>query len=99
MVTNSTITIDGVLYNIDDKGRMIEKPIEEENEMTQETFNKMMDNYLADLATKSADNWSKDAREWAESTGLIKGDGNGNMMYKKFLTREEMVVLLKRLHG
>ena len=67
--------------------------------MTQEKFNEMMDNYLIELAKRDAGTWSKEARDWCEKNGIFAGDGAGNMMYKKFLTREEAAVLFYRLHG
>lgn len=66
----------------------------EDDEMTQEQFNAMMDNYLADLSKKEPSAWSKDAREWAEKNGIINGDENGNKQYKKFATREELAQIL-----
>ena len=77
------------------------KPIikEEEEEVTQAQFNEMMNVYLTELAKKNPSSWSKDARAWAEKEGLISGDGAGNKMYKKYLTREEMAQILYRLHG
>lgn len=65
--------------------------------MTQETFNKMMDNYLAQLAEQPPSTWSAEARNWAEENGLIQGDDRGNLQYKSFCTREQMVIFLKRL--
>lgn len=73
----------------------IEK-VEDDDDMTQEKFNEMMNNYLADLAKQTAAPWSAADRAWAEQTGLIKGDGTGNMRYKSFLTREEVAALLHR---
>lgn len=70
----------------------------EEEEVTQEQFNKMMDNYLDELAKKQPSSWSESDRLWAESIGLIKGDENGNKQYKSFTTREAMVTFLKRLY-
>lgn len=70
--------------------------IEEEEEMTQEQFNKMMDNWIAEQLKKPGSDWSAADRKWAEESGLVGGDQNGNMMYKKFLTREEFVVVLHR---
>lgn len=69
---------------------------EEEEEMTQEQFNKMMNNWIAEELKKPGSDWSAADRKWAEESGLIGGDQNGNMMYKKFLTREEFVVVLHR---
>lgn len=71
-------------------------PIEEEEEMTQDKFNEMMDNWIAEQANKEASAWSAEARAWAEETGLIAGDTNGKKMYKKNLTREELVTVLYR---
>ena len=72
---------------------------EEEEEMTQEKFNEMMDAYLVALAKKEPDNWSAPARAWAEKNKIINGDANGNKMYKKFVTREEIAQVLFNLNG
>lgn len=68
---------------------------EEEEEMTQEQFNQMMNNYLAELAKQPA-TWEQDACNWARQVGLMVGDETGNQMPKKFCTRGEMAVMLKR---
>lgn len=68
----------------------------EEEEMTQEKFNEMMDAWLAEQAAKEASAWSAEARNWAERNGLITGDNAGRKMYKKPLTREELVAVLHR---
>ena len=65
--------------------------------MTQDKFNEMMNTYINEQAEKDASSWSKDARNWAESKGFIKGDDKGRAMYKKFITREEMIVVLYRV--
>lgn len=65
--------------------------------MTQETFNEMMNNYLTELAEKNPNTYSADARLWAEKNGYIKGDEKGRKMYKKFMTREEMITVLYRI--
>ena len=67
-----------------------------EEEVTQEQFNQMMDTYLIDLAKKEPSDWSQDARVFAESKGLIKGAESGKM-YKKFVTREELIEVLYRM--
>ena len=67
--------------------------------MTQERFNEMMNNWIAEQATKEPSAWSAEAREWVENAGLIAGDTEGKKMYKKVLTREELVsVLYRALH-
>ena len=70
--------------------------IEEEEEMTQEQFNTMMNNWIAEQAKKAPGDWSADARAWGEKNGLIAGDTSGNKMYKKILTREEFIAVLYR---
>lgn len=69
---------------------------QEEEEVTQEQFNTMMNNWIAEQAKKDASTWSADAREWAERNGLVSGDTNGQKMYKKVLTREELIAVLYR---
>ena len=64
--------------------------------MTQEKFNQMMDAWIAEQAKKDASDWSAEARAWAEEAGLISGDTEGKKMYKKNLTREELVMVLYR---
>ena len=40
--------------------------------------------------------WSKEARLWAEENEIIKGDEKGDMHYKRAITREEIVTILYR---
>lgn len=71
---------------------------EDDDMMTQEQFNAMMNTYLESLAKQNPSDWSQDDREWAESCGLIKGDGDGNKQYMAFTTREQMVTFMHRLY-
>lgn len=70
------------------------EPIEEDEDMTQETFNGLMNNYLAELAKKPAD-WDKDAIQWASENGLLAGDSNG-LRPKSYVTRGELATILQR---
>ena len=70
---------------------------EEDEDLTQAEFDRMMDDYLERLSEKKPADWSAAARAWAEETGLIKGDANGSKQYKGFVTREQLAVFLKRL--
>ena len=82
----------------------VNKLLNEEEEMNQEQFNQMfkvaMKEYRKELQDNDASGWSKDARDWAVSTGLIQGgstlNGQPNYMWEDFLTREQMVTLLRR---
>lgn len=70
---------------------------EKEETMTQETFDKLMDGYLARLREEEPGAWSAEARAWAERCGLLAGDEAGNMQYKMFLTREQLAAVLYRM--
>ena len=84
-------------YEIAEKVNKLLGVQEEDEDMTQERFNELMTNYLTELAEKDPSAWSADARTWAEDNGYIKGDGKGHTMYKKFMTREEMIQVLYRI--
>lgn len=85
--------------------------LEEEDDMDQTKFNEMFVTAMADYRKKLRDNdsgdWSQKAREWAVSVGLFAGNGtldNGepNMMWEDFLTREQAAQLFYRFaldHG
>ena len=75
---------------------VVNKQEEETEEMTQEKFNQMMDNWIAEQASKDPATWSAEARAWAEGAGLVAGNEKGQKMYKKPLTREELVTVLYR---
>ena len=68
-----------------------------EDTVTQEQFNTMMETYLRQLAEQEPNSWSQAARTWAESRGIISGDGSGNLAYQKFCSREELVQVLYTL--
>lgn len=68
----------------------------EDDDMTQDKFNEMMNVWVTEQAKKDPSEWSKEAREFCEQNGIINGDGNGNMMYKKFVTREELAAVIYR---
>jgi hypothetical protein len=65
--------------------------------MTQSEFNEFMTNYLISLAKEEPSNWSEEARIWCEQQGIIEGDQNGNKMYKKFVTKEEIASIIYKL--
>lgn len=73
----------------------VNKRLEDDN-MTQEQFNTMMEAYLWERGSLPPSDWSRDAREWAETEGLIYGDEKGDKQYQNFVTREQMCTFLKR---
>lgn len=70
---------------------------QEEEKVTQQQFDEMMNNWIAKQAAKEPEEWSKDDREWAESNGIIKGTGAG-FSYRAYCTREQMVAFLHRFY-
>lgn len=66
-------------------------------EMTQDKFDLMLESYLIRLSEKDPADWSAEAREWAESNGIIFGSGDVGMQYKSFCTREQMTQFLYRM--
>lgn len=75
---------------------MQSKVIEGDDEdMTQEKFNEMMNVYLSQLAAQPV-TWEQDAMTWAQANGLINGNEKGQLMPKRFMTRGEFAAVLKR---
>lgn len=72
-----------------------DKYAKEEDEMTQDQFDKMMENYLAAQAKRAPSTWSAKARAWAEKLGIVKGTGT-QLEYKRPVTREEVTEMLYR---
>ena len=72
-----------------------EEPKEEEEEMTQEQFNQMMNVWISQQAAKDPGDWSKEARAWAEANGIMTGTGAGNS-YGAPATREQVIVFMHR---
>lgn len=71
---------------------------EEDEDMTLETFKKLMNEYREELRDNDCGTWSQEAREWAISTGLFAGgtplpDGSPNYMWADMLTREQAAQL------
>lgn len=75
------------------------RPNYEEATMTQQEFNERMESWLTQRAGQEASAFSAEARAWAESCGLIRGDEQGRMQYKSFCTREQLMTFLYRLSG
>ena len=80
-------------FRQDVRAAMTGRP-EEDEDMTQERFDELMDGWLARRAGQDPAAWSAQARSWAEALGLVTGDAK---RYKSFATREETVQMLYRL--
>lgn len=73
------------------------RPDYEEETMTQQQFDAMMEQWLERRAGQEPGAFSAEARAWAERIGLIKGDAAGRKQYKSFCTREQLMTFLYRL--
>ena len=91
--------------------KLAQKPKEDDEEMTQEQFNKFfataMQQYRQGLRDNDSGEWSKQARAYAVEAGIFAGAGTGadgqpNFMWEDFLTREQAAQILYRFaqaHG
>lgn len=71
--------------------------------MSYEKFKEYMTKYRKELQDNDSGDWSKENRQWAVDKGLMAGngttvDGEPNMMWEDFLTREQNVTVDKRLY-
>lgn len=78
---------------------------EEDDDMDQAKFNEMFRTAMADYRQELRDNdsggWSQEARDFAVAEGIFAGsgttpDGQPNMMWEDFLTREQCAQVLYR---
>lgn len=70
---------------------------EEGDQMTQEQFNAMMSVWLEAQAKLPPAQWSSEERAWMEEMGLLRGDGQGNLAWQSFVTREQLAAVIYRL--
>jgi N-acetylmuramoyl-L-alanine amidase CwlA len=70
----------------------------EEKDMELVEFKKLFNQMRQELRDNDAGAWSKEARDWAVSTGLVQGTGDGkfNGAWEDLLTREQLVTVLYR---
>ena len=69
--------------------------------ITEEQFKELFASMRKGLQDNDCGDWSKEAREWAVKTGIVKGgdplpDGSPNYMWQDVLTREQLVMTLYR---
>ena len=70
-----------------------------DDDMEYKTFCSFMERYLNEKADEKPDDWSGEARAWAEDKGIITGYGDGRLGYKMPVTREEFVQMQYRMRG
>ena len=83
--------------SMDDFRADVAKVMKGEDDMTQEQFDKMMDDYLERKSQEQPSKWSAEARAWAEKKGIIKGTGK-RMEYCRPVTREELAQMLYNMN-
>lgn len=87
--------------SMDDFRQDVKNAMEDED-MTDEKFDQMMEGWLARQDLKKPAGWSANSRSWAEGNGLMKGkgdldgDGEKDFAYKSPITREEAIELFYR---
>lgn len=97
------------LYNkMGDIANKVNQILEDDDDMDQAKFNEMfliaMNNYRQSLRDNDSSNYSAEARQWAIDNGLMSGngtiasDGKPNMMWEDMISREQNVVVDKRLY-
>lgn len=72
---------------------------QEDEDMTQERFNELANNWISGLAKNGSAEYAKEALAWGKSSGIMQGDQTGNQMPKKFITREEFITVLYRFYN
>lgn len=72
------------------------RPRYEEETMTQQQFNAMMEVWLRQRAEEAPSDYSAEARTWAEEQGILFGDSLGRKQYRSFCTREQLMTFLYR---
>lgn len=75
--------------------------VEDDDDMDVKRFGELFGEYRQGLQDNDCGSWSQEARDWATSTGLIAGGGNGadgkpNYMWADMLTREQAAQLFYR---
>lgn len=81
--------VDGITGNVDANFMIAEKEAEDYDESKQE------DEDMARERKPAA--WAAEAVKWAQESGILLGDENGNLMLDAPVTREQMCVFLQRV--
>lgn len=83
------------IINSDTSGKVISALV---NKMTPAQASTLVTKYRETLRTNYSSEYSEEAREWAVDNKIIRGDAEGNCMWKDFITREDSAVILYRAH-
>ena len=70
----------------------------DDDQESMKVFNENMDAWLKDRFDEEPSDWSEEARKWAEENKIVVGNSSGYVSYKSFVTKEEVVVMLKRFY-
>lgn len=80
------------------KNKLVEEG-DEDDMISQEQFNQLMDNWLKEQNSKPADSWANDPLEWVKTNGIMIGDENGNQTPQAFTKRQEMSTMLRSFYN
>lgn len=79
-------------------GNIYEKYKKKEAEIvTYDTFKAFLNQYLQEMEEKEPGEWSEEARDFVGISGIMKGDADGSMRWKSWMTREEIAQLIFNL--
>lgn len=86
--------------SMDDLRREVQEILDskEDEDMTQEDFDRMFDVHMASLKNNDSNEFSEAARKWATEIGLCSGYGNGIYGWPAYVTREQLVQFLYNLN-
>jgi hypothetical protein len=79
-----------------DVAALLEKP---KSDIEWEKFNLFMNRWLLERDSVEPSKWSKDARAYCESEGIINGDADGKLRYKAYCTREELAQMFYNMRS
>ncbi len=76
--------------------------VQENPEAMVELFGQLMQDYRKTLQDNECSEWSKNGREFCIKNNIITGgdadaEGNANYMYRDFITREQLMVVIQRV--
>ena len=86
--------VDGIAGKVDANFMIAEK--EEKCDDNHDIMNNQEDEDMAQERKPAA--WAAEAVAWAQESGILLGDENGNLMLDAPVTREQMCVFLRRVY-
>lgn len=73
--------------------------VEKVSPMVYDEFKQCMEKYLEELQAAPAARYATTALAWINNNGIMRGDGNGNLMPRGYLTRQDFALMLMRYNS